>query len=98
MLAPVSRLLFSLTFAQAFVRAALCTTLALGLLANTAGAAEKQNVLVLASRDSQQPAYELFMSGFRARAREAGADHLELFTEFLDSARFPQLEHRARMS
>ena len=41
-------------------------TLALGLLADTAAAAEKQNVLVLAGRDSQQPAYELFMGGFRA--------------------------------
>jgi hypothetical protein len=37
----------------------LCVVLALGLPA-VAGS-EKRNVLVLASRDSQQPAYEQFM-------------------------------------
>ena len=72
-------------------------TLALGLLADTAAAAEKQNVLVLAGRDSQQPAYELFMSGFRAGVKARAADRLELYTEFLDSTRFPQVEHSMRM-
>ena len=90
--------MFSLLFAQAIGRAALCTTLALGLIASAIAADDKRNVLVLGSRDSMQPAYELFMSGFRARAQGPGAGRLELFTEFLDSARFPQVENRLRMS
>ena len=72
-------------------------TLALGLLADTAAAGEKQNVLVLAGRDSQQPAYELFMSGFRAGVIARAVDRLELYTEFLDFTRFPQIEHSIRM-
>jgi signal transduction histidine kinase len=60
-----------------------------------AGAAAR-NVLIVASRDSQQPAYELFMSGFRAAARTADG-RLELFTEFLDSSRFPEPAQRERM-
>ena len=90
--------MFSLLFAQAIGRAALCATLALGLIASAIAADDKRNVLVLGSRDSMQPAYELFMSGFRARAQGPGAGRLELFAEFLDSARFPQVENRLRMS
>jgi signal transduction histidine kinase len=54
-----------------------------------------RNVLVLASRDSQQPAYEQFIGGFRAALRPDGGP-LELFTEFLDSSRFSQPEQRER--
>jgi len=79
------------------VRAWVYAALALGPFANTATAAEKQNVLVLAGRDSQQPAYELFMGGFRAGLNARAANRLELFTEFLDSTRFPQIEHAMRM-
>ena len=74
----------------------LCVVLALALPATTVAGSEKRNVLVLASRDSQQPAYEQFMSGFRAGMSARGGE-LELFTEFLDSSRFPQTEHRMRM-
>lgn len=82
---------------QAFARACMYATLTLGLLADPAAAGEKQNVLVLGSRDSQQPAYELFMSGFRAGVNAQSADRPEVFTEFLDSVRFPQVEHSMRM-
>ncbi|HEX6692782.1 MAG TPA: hypothetical protein VF110_16710, partial [Burkholderiales bacterium] len=57
-------------------------------------AASGRNVLVLASRDSLQPAYEQFMSGFRPALNAQGG--VELFTEFLDSPRFPEPEHRQR--
>ena len=87
----------SLALTRSLVKAGICAALALGLLANTAAAGEKQNILVLASRDSQQPAYELFMNGFRAGVIARASDRPELFTEFLDSARFPQAEHSIRM-
>jgi signal transduction histidine kinase len=53
------------------------------------------NVLVIASRDSLQPAYERFMSGFRA-SFDVDDPNRELFTEFLDTSRFPQAEQRER--
>lgn len=87
----------SLALTRSLLNAGICAALALGLLANTAAAGEKQNILVLASRDSQQPAYELFMNGFRAGVIARASDRPELFTEFLDSARFPQAEHSMRM-
>ena len=87
----------SLVLTQALVIGCVYATLALGLLADVAAAGEKQNVLVLAGRDSQQPAYELFMGGFRAGLNARAANRLELFTEFLDSTRFPQIEHAMRM-
>ena len=76
----------------------MCPTLALGLLADPAAAAERQNVLVLAARDSLQPAYEQFISGFRAGlSARGGEDRLQLYTEALDFVRFPQAEHKMRM-
>ena len=76
----------------------MCATLALGLLADPAAAAEQQNVLVLAARDSLQPAYEQFMSGFRAGlSARGGEDRLQLYTEFFDFVRFPQAEHKMLM-
>ena len=88
----------SLVLTRALVSACMYATLALGLLADPAAAAEKQNVLVLAGRDSQQPAYEQFMSGFRAGlSARGGEDRLQLYTEFFDFTRFPQAEHRMRM-
>ena len=74
-----------------------CALLVSALPVTRAAAAEKQNVLVLASRDSQQPAYEQFMSGFRTGVNARAGVQLELFTEFLDSSRFPQTEQRMRM-
>ena len=70
----------------------MCLILAPGPLAG----GEPHQILILGSRDSQQPAYEQFMSGFRAGLHAQG-DRLELFTEFLDSSRFPQAEHSLRM-
>jgi hypothetical protein len=37
------------------------------------------------------------MSGFRAGATARAVDRLELYTEFLDFTRFPQIEHSIRM-
>jgi hypothetical protein len=71
---------------------ALCLILAPGPPATTVADGAPRQILILASRDSQQPAYEQFMSGFRAGLNAQG-DRLELFTEFLDSSRFPQAEH-----
>ena len=88
----------SLVLTQALVSACMCATLALGLLADPAAAAEKQNVLVLAGRDSQQPAHEQFMSGFRAGlSARGGEERLQLYTEFFDFVRFPQAEHKMLM-
>ena len=66
--------------------------------ADPAAAAEKQNVLVLAGRDSQQPAHEQFMNGFRAGlSARGGEERVQLYTEFFDFIRFPQAEHRTLM-
>jgi hypothetical protein len=89
--------LVPVVFKQALVSAGIFVTVVLGVSAAPTAAGEKHNVLVLAGRDSQQPAYELFMNGFRAGVNARAADRLELFTEFLDSSRFPQAEHRMRM-
>ena len=88
----------SLVLTQALVSACMCATLALGLLADPAAAAEKQNVLVLGGRDSQQPAHEQFMGGFRAGlSARGGEERLQLYTEFFDFVRFPQAEHKMLM-
>jgi hypothetical protein len=75
----------------------VCAVLAAAGLASLVAAGQKHHVLVLASRDSQQPAYEQFMSGFRTGVNAPVGAQLELFTEFFDSSRFPQAEHRMRM-
>ena len=46
---------------------------------------------------ARQPAYEQFMSGFRPVLNAQAGTRPELFTEFLDSSRFPQAEHSMRM-
>jgi signal transduction histidine kinase len=75
---------------------AACTGATATFLAGVAQAAPAPgNVLVIASRDSLQPAYERFMSGFRA-SFDVDDPNREVFTEFLDSSRFPQLEQRER--
>jgi hypothetical protein len=58
----------------------LFAILAGGLPAPAAAAGEKHNVLVLAGCDSLQPAYEQFMSGFRAGVNARAGTRLELFT------------------
>ena len=83
---------------QALMSAWMWAALAHGLFADPAAAAEKQNVLVLVGRDSQQPAYVQFMSGFRAGLNaRGGEDRLQLYTEFFDLTRFPHAEHMMRM-
>jgi signal transduction histidine kinase len=74
----------------------LATVALVWLVAALPAHGASRNVLILASRDSQQPAYEEFIRGFRPALHPAEAP-IELFTEFLDSARFPQLDHRERM-
>jgi hypothetical protein len=48
------------------VLVAVCLILAPGAPATAVADGATRNIVVLASRDSQQPAYEQFMSGFRA--------------------------------
>ena len=87
-----------LIWTEALVSACMCATLALSLLADSAAAAEKQNVLVLGGRDSQQPAHEQFLGGFRAGlSARGGEERLQLYTEFFDFVRFPQAEHKILM-
>jgi len=72
----------SLVPTQALLSVCLCATLALGLLADTAAEAAQKNVLVLGGRDSQQPAHEQFMAGFRAGlSARGGEERLQLYTE-----------------
>jgi signal transduction histidine kinase len=81
----------------ACLRAAVSGCICLACLAVALPAqSASRNVLVIASRDSQQPAYEQFMNGFRAALRPDD-DPPELFVEFLDSSRFPQPEQLERM-
>jgi len=65
------------------VLVAVCLILAPGAPATAVADGATRNIVVLASRDSQQPAYEQFMSGFRAGLNAQPGDRLELFTEFL---------------
>jgi signal transduction histidine kinase len=78
--------------------APLLALLYCGPPAPAAGAENTRRVLVLYPTAEGQPGSVLFDQGLRSAFKTSSAGHVELYNEYLDSARFPDDQHQRQLA
>jgi signal transduction histidine kinase len=78
--------------------APLLALVCLGSPGPAAGGDDVKRVLVIYPTSEGQPGSILFDQGLRAAVKASAADHIEIYNEYLDAARFPDDQHLRQLA